>query len=76
MMRELRLLKRELDRLGLHIGARWLPSVLNKYADGLSRRFPRGDLQVRNWLRQSLQDGAAAPMTAFPYALLAKLQYS
>ncbi len=75
MMRELRLLKRELDRLGLHIASAWLPSVLNKYADGLSRLFPRGDLQVRQWLRQSLKDGIAAPADAFPYRPLGETPY-
>jgi hypothetical protein len=67
MMRELRLLKRELDRLGLHLDARWLPSALNKYADALSRRFPSGDLQIRRSLRHSVMDGMKAPADVFPY---------
>ena len=67
MMRELRLLKRELDRLKVHIDARWLPSVLNKYADALSRRFPRGGLRIRRSLRRSVADGMRAPATEFPY---------
>jgi hypothetical protein len=67
MMRELRLLKRELDRLGLHLDAKWLSSALNKYADALSRRFPRGDLQIRRSLRRSVMAGMQAPTDVFPY---------
>ena len=67
MMRALRLLKRELDHLGVTIAAKLLPSVLNKYADALSRRFPRGDLRVRRCVRQSVLDGIQAPSDSFPY---------
>ena len=67
MMRELRLLRRERDRLKVHIDARWLPSVPNKYADALSRRFTRGDLRIRRSLRRSVADGMRAPATEFPY---------
>ena len=67
MMRELQLLKRELDRSNVHIDARWLPSVLKKYADALSRRFPRGDLRIRRSLRRSVANGMRAPATEFPY---------
>lgn len=67
MMRELRRLKRVLDRHGLHIRTEWLPSVANKFADALSRRFPRGDLQIRRQLRRSVVDGMEAPIDSFPY---------
>ena len=67
MMRELRLLKRELDHIGVTIAAKWLPSVLNKYADALSQRFPHGDLRVRRCVRQSVPDGMQAPSDSFPY---------
>ncbi len=75
VMRELRLVKRELRSLGIHISSKWLQSVLNIYADRLSRRFPSGDLHVRNWLRQSVLDGAVAPIDAFPYRPLGETQY-
>jgi hypothetical protein len=58
---------RELDRLGLHLDAKWLPSALNKYADALSRRFPRGDRQIRRSLRRSVMAGMQAPADVFPY---------
>ena len=67
MMRELRILKRVLDALGLRIRSEWLPSEANKYADVLSRRFPREDLQLKQTLRRSVLDGIAAPQDAFPY---------
>jgi hypothetical protein len=38
MMRELRHLK-VLDKLGLQLSSEWIPSVANKFADALSRRF-------------------------------------
>lgn len=47
MMRELRKLKLELDHMGLKIKAEWIPSGANKFADGILRRFPRGDLQIK-----------------------------
>lgn len=46
MLRELRQLNSVLDRMGFVIRAEWLLTVLNWYADGLSRRFHRGDLQT------------------------------
>lgn len=67
MMRELRRLKVALDSLGLRIRSEWIPSVANKFANGLSRRFPRGDLQIRRDVRRSEQDGMKAPRDAFPY---------
>jgi hypothetical protein len=39
MMRELRQLKAVLDLLGLQLSSEWIPSVANKCADGLPRRF-------------------------------------
>jgi hypothetical protein len=45
MMRELRRLKVVLDDLGLQIFSDWIPSVVNKFADGLSRRFSTGDVE-------------------------------
>lgn len=39
MMQELRRLKRVIDMNGLYIRAEWLPSVANRFADDLSRRF-------------------------------------
>jgi hypothetical protein len=39
MMRHLRKLKIVLDYPGLQLSSEWLPSILNKYADALSRRF-------------------------------------
>lgn len=67
MMRELRRLKVVLEEMGIHIRAEWLPSAVNKFADGLSRRFPRGDLQIRRQLRHSVVDGMKAPLDAFPF---------
>lgn len=67
MMRELRRLKLVLDRLGLHVKAEWIPSVANRFADCLSRRFPRGDLQIRRQLRRSVVDGMGAPRDVFPF---------
>jgi hypothetical protein len=67
IIRDQQLLKRELDRLGLHQDSKWLPSVLNKYEGTLSRRFPRGDLQIRRSLRRSVMAGMQAPVESFPY---------
>lgn len=67
MMRELRRLKSVLDRHGFHIRSEWIPSVANKFADGLSRRFFRGDLQIKRQLRRSVVAGMKAPRDAFPY---------
>lgn len=66
MMRELRRLKNVLDNRGLHIRTEWIPSVANKFADALSRRFPSGDLQVLRRLRRSIADGMQVPLDAFP----------
>jgi hypothetical protein len=54
MMRELRQLKRVLDYFGT---SEWLPSILNKYADALSRGFQAGDLAIRRTLRHSVMAG-------------------
>lgn len=67
MMRELCLLKRVLDRLGLHIQTECLPSMENRFADALSRRFPPGDLQMRRKLRRSVVTGMDAWLDSFPY---------
>lgn len=67
LMRELRRLKLVLSKLGVHIRAEWLPSAVNKFADALSRRFPRGDLSIRRQLRRSVADGMLAPVEAFKY---------
>jgi len=67
MMRELRKLKVVLDLLGILIRTGWIPSVANKFADGLSRRFPRGDLQIRRQLRRSVLDGVKAPRDTFKF---------
>lgn len=67
MMKELRKLKVVLDAMGLQIRTEWIPSVANKFANALSRRFPRDDLQVRRQLRRSVKDGMMAPLDVFPY---------
>jgi hypothetical protein len=67
MMRELRKLKLVLDSMGVTLSTEWLPSVANKFADAVSRRFPRDDLRVRRQLRRSVMDGMLAPKDAFPY---------
>jgi hypothetical protein len=67
MMRELRLLKRLLDSMGITIDSQWLPSVANRFSDSLSRRVPRDALRVRRQLRRSVADGMRAPVDAFPY---------
>lgn len=66
MDRELRRLNLVPDALGIRIRAKPLPSVANKFADSLSRRFPRGDIQIRLQVRHSVLDGLEAPMDAFP----------
>lgn len=70
MMRELRRLKSVLDHHGIHVKSEWIPSVANKFADGLSRRFPRGDLQVRRQVRHSVRAGMQAPIDSFPFGPL------
>jgi hypothetical protein len=66
MMRELRRLKRALDRWGLQMSSEWIPSLANKFADGLSRRFSPGDLAVKETLRQSFADEMLAPRDVSP----------
>jgi hypothetical protein len=66
MMRELRRLKVVFDQLGLQLSSEWLPSVDNKFADGLSRRFSAGDLELKETLRQSVVDGMLPPCDVFP----------
>lgn len=46
MICELRFLELVLNEMGMTIRAEWLPSVINKYADSLSRRLPHGDPQI------------------------------
>jgi hypothetical protein len=65
-MRELRGLQKVLDELGLQLSSEWIPSVANKFADALSRRFSPGDLAVRQTLRRSVVDGMMAPLDSFP----------
>jgi hypothetical protein len=66
MMREFRRLKVVFDRLGLQVSSEWMPSVANKFADGLSRLFSPGDLAVKETLRQSVTDVMLAPHDVFP----------
>jgi hypothetical protein len=67
MIRELRgLQKVVLDDLCLQRSSDWVLSVVNKFADGLSRRFFPGDLAVRETPRQSVADGMMAPHDASP----------
>ena len=67
MMRELRKLKLCLDRLGLQIWSEWIQSVANRFADGISRRFPHGDLQIRRRLRHSVAAGMKDPIDVFKH---------
>jgi hypothetical protein len=66
MMRELRRLKKVLDELVLQLSSEWIPSVANKFADALSRRFSPGDLAVRQTLRRSIVDAMMALLYSFP----------
>jgi hypothetical protein len=66
MVRKLRLLKVVLDQLDLQLSSEWIPSVANKFADGLRRRFSPGDLAVKETLRQSVMVGMLAPCDVFP----------
>jgi hypothetical protein len=66
MIRELRRLKVVFDQLGLQLSSEWLPSVANKFVDGLSRRFSPGDLELKETLRQSVVDGMLPPCDVFP----------
>jgi hypothetical protein len=70
MMREPRQLKRVLDYLGLQLSSEFLPSILNKYADALSRRFQPGDLAIRRTLRHSVMAGMQAPEVSLTLRLL------
>lgn len=67
MMAELHLLNGVLDRLNLRIRAEWIPSAVNRYADALSRRLPRGELHIRQLLRRSVADGMRAPVDALKF---------
>lgn len=75
MMRELRILKREINKIWLHIAAKWLPYVLNKYADSLSRRLPRKDLHVIKWLRRSLMASSAVTEDTFRFLPVGEAPY-
>jgi hypothetical protein len=66
MTREFRFLKKVLDKLGLQLSSEWIPSVANKFAVALSRRFSPGDLAVRQTLRCSVVDGMMAHLDSFP----------
>ena len=67
LMHELRRLKTVMTKLNIHIRSDWVPSAVNRFADALSRRFPRGDLQIRRHLRRSVAAGMQAPRDAFKY---------
>lgn len=67
MMAELRRLKVLLDKMGVRVRAEWLPSALNRYADALSRRLPRQDLQILPQLPRSVAAGVRSPRDVFPY---------
>jgi hypothetical protein len=66
MTRELRRLKKVLDKLWLQLLSEWIPSVANKFADALPRSFSPRDLAVRQTLRRSVMDGMMAPLDSFP----------
>jgi hypothetical protein len=62
MMRELRRLKKVLDEFGLQLSSEWIPSVANKFADALSRRFSPVDLSEKTdaaAFRRGWDDGAS-----------------
>jgi hypothetical protein len=67
IMRELRRLKYILETMGVSLITQWLPSVANKFADALSRRFHTDDLLVRRHLRCSILAGMKELIDAFPY---------
>lgn len=67
LMREFRLLKLVLSKLSVQVRVEWLPSAVTKYADALSRQFPRGDILIRQQLRRSIVDWMRAPLDAFKY---------
>jgi hypothetical protein len=66
MKRELRRFNKVLDELGLQFSSEWIPSVANKFADALSRRFSPRYLAVRQTLRRSVVDGMMEPLDSFP----------
>jgi hypothetical protein len=63
---ELRRFRKVLDDLWLQLSSEWIPSVANKFADELSRRFLPVDLAMRQTLRRSVVDGMMAPLDSFP----------
>lgn len=67
MMRELRLLKRVLDRRKLRIRPEWLPSAANRFADLLLRKFPSGDAAIRKELVHSVVAGLELPPGVLKY---------
>ena len=67
MMDELRRLKRLLDALGLTVRAEWIPSVVNRWADSLSRRLSIDALKILPQLRRSIKAGMRAPVDAFQF---------
>lgn len=56
MMAELRKLQALMAALGVKIEARWLPSAVNRFADGLSRTWDPGDTGATSTLLRSAQD--------------------
>lgn len=67
MMSALRRLKMVLDDIGIRNWAERLPSDVNKFADGLSRIFPRGDLLMRRQIRNLVVDGLKDSWDAFQF---------
>ena len=65
LMNELRKLRTVLHALGIHVKAEWLPSVVNRYTDALSRRFDKDDVTIRQRLLRSVANGMRAPDSAF-----------
>lgn len=54
IMREVRVLQRLLEKLGLSLDPHWPPSAQNYFADKQSRTWDPGDLIVRECLRREL----------------------
>jgi hypothetical protein len=66
MMSELRRLQFVLDGLQLQLSTELIPSVLNKFADALSKCFVPGDIAIRTQLRRTVADEMRAPLYSFP----------
>lgn len=65
-MSELQKLKSVFDPLVITIEAKWLPYMLNRYADASSRGFLCGDLRILRTLRRSVVDGMPASLDVLP----------